>query len=289
MGGDLIESSGARFHTIWWEYMEHNMNDILDAYSVHIYWNYWDIPRMEFRLKDVHRIVTQEIAPAAQKPTYVMEFGVRGANSFRGEANRDGRLLGGRHGAPQDEHRRLPAALVRHRLRPARLLGGVEVGRVLGQVYDNTLREPVLLDVRNGRGRLAGLPDLLRAAAPAPLDRARLAGRAGRAVGGRRLAGRTRPIEAEKELVAYASSGGAADRDGSRHARRADLNTVSAEKPQYSIGGLPADTSFNLALWNAAGNGESTPAGTVRSDAAGVARFEVPLHAAFSLTTVPVF
>ena len=39
-------------------------------------------------------------------------------------------------------------------------------------------------------------------------DRARLAGRAGRAVGGRRLAGRTRPIEAEKELVAYASSGG---------------------------------------------------------------------------------
>ena len=32
----------------------------------------------------------------------------------------------------------------------------------------------------------------------------------------------------------------------------------------------------------------STVAGSVRTDAVGVARFEVPLHAAFSLTTVPV-
>ena len=40
---------------IWFQYMAHNMNDILDAYSVHIYWNYWDTPRMEFRLRDVRQ------------------------------------------------------------------------------------------------------------------------------------------------------------------------------------------------------------------------------------------
>ena len=38
--------------------MAEHMRDVLDAYSVHIYWNYWDIPRMEFRLRDVRRIVS---------------------------------------------------------------------------------------------------------------------------------------------------------------------------------------------------------------------------------------
>ena len=56
----------------------------------------------------------------------------------------------------------------------------------------------------------------------------------------------------------------------------------------YSIGGLPASKPFTLAVWNATGNGENSVAGTVTTDAAGVARFEVPLHAAFSLTTVPI-
>ena len=85
MGGDLIESTGARHQTIWFEYIEQNMSDVLDAYSVHIYWNYFDIPRMEFRLKDIRRIVTEEIAPEAQKPVYIMEFGVRGLGTAAGK------------------------------------------------------------------------------------------------------------------------------------------------------------------------------------------------------------
>jgi hypothetical protein len=56
----------------------------------------------------------------------------------------------------------------------------------------------------------------------------------------------------------------------------------------YSIGGLPPNAELTLAVWNAGGDGANSVAGTVRTDAVGVARFEVPLHAAFSLTTVPV-
>ena len=68
-----------------------------------------------------------------------------------------------------------------------------------------------------------------------------------------------------------------------------DLNTASPEPPsEYSIGGLPPNTSFNLAVWNATGDGTNSIAGTVSTNAAGVARFEVPLQAAFALTTVPV-
>ena len=63
---------------------------------------------------------------------------------------------------------------------------------------------------------------------------------------------------------------------------------LSPEVPKYSIGGLPANTQFGLALWNAAGDGKNSIAGTVTTNAAGVARFEVPLHAAFALTNVPV-
>ena len=54
MGGDLVENGGERAdpnHIPWWTFMAEHMSDILDAYSVHIYWNYWDLPRMEFRLR----------------------------------------------------------------------------------------------------------------------------------------------------------------------------------------------------------------------------------------------
>ena len=96
------------------------------------------------------------------------------------------------------------------------------------------------------------------------------------------------PDQPEKELAAYTAADGSVTVMGlDSHGR--ELNTVSSEPPSaYSIGGLPANKPLNLALWNANGNGENSIAGTVTTDAAGVARFEVPLQAAFSLTTVPV-
>ena len=72
MGGDLIESSGARFHTIWWEYIgaqhERHPRRLLGAHLLELLGH---PVGMEFRLKDVHRIVTQEIAPRgpASRPT----------------------------------------------------------------------------------------------------------------------------------------------------------------------------------------------------------------------------
>ncbi len=70
------------------------------------------------------------------------------------------------------------------------------------------------------------------------------------------------PDQPEKEIAAYADDGGHLTLMGlDSHGR--DLNAVSADPaPAYSIGGLPASTSFNLALWNAAGDGQSSLAGT---------------------------
>jgi hypothetical protein len=90
----------------------------------------------------------------------------------------------------------------------------------------------------------------------------------------------------EKELVAYRGPAGELTLLGlDSHGR--DLNAASADKPAYSIGGLPPSTSFNLAVWNGDGTGQNSIAGTVTTNAAGVARFAIPLQAAFALTTVP--
>jgi hypothetical protein len=100
--------------------------------------------------------------------------------------------------------------------------------------------------------------------------------------------GDTTNDQAEKELAAYAGPNGELTVVGlDTHGK--DLNTVSSDPaPQYSIGGLPPNTTFTLAEWNATGDGTDTIAGAVTTNAAGVARFEVPLQAAFALTTVRV-
>jgi hypothetical protein len=93
--------------------------------------------------------------------------------------------------------------------------------------------------------------------------------------------------EPEQEVAAYAGPNGELTLIGlDSHGR--NLNGASAGTPSYSIGGLPPHTVFNLALWNAAGGGTNSIVSTVMTNAAGVARFGAPLHAAFALTTVPV-
>jgi hypothetical protein len=92
----------------------------------------------------------------------------------------------------------------------------------------------------------------------------------------------------EKELAGYLGQSGELTILGLDTNGRA-LDGVSPEPPaRYSIGGLPANTNLGLVVWNASGDGTNSHAGTVATNAAGVARFQVPLHAAFSLTTVPV-
>src|SRR3954447_14861760 len=83
MAGDLVQntegtSSG---HRAWFDYMVAHMNDIVDAWSEHIYWNFDQPRRGEERIKDVAYLTQQELPPAARKPTFIMEYGVRGVTS----------------------------------------------------------------------------------------------------------------------------------------------------------------------------------------------------------------
>ena len=78
-----------------------NMNDVIDAWSEHIYRNYSDHLRMEERLKDVAHLVGHEFPASAQKPTLLLEYGRPRDEQLRDQADRDGGVLvtRGRRGA----------------------------------------------------------------------------------------------------------------------------------------------------------------------------------------------
>jgi hypothetical protein len=289
MGGDLVESAGARDQRVWFQYMAHNMNDILDAYSVHIYWNYWDTARMQFRLEDVRQIVTEELPAEARKPVFVTEFGVRGIQSYPGKpAFQPGYWEDG----TQMSRTNIEAfQMLWFDVLAAQLgfsgvakwdaywgkydagynaswwlIGPAEEGWPLMPSY-HALR--LLLQVTERGWQVIGVDpwgddDWKLDDADQPQD------------------------QPEKELAAYSGPNGELTLFG-LDTHGGALNGASTEQtPTYSIGGLTPSTHFNLLLWNAAANGEDSIVGKVTANAAGVVRFDVPLHAAFALTTLPV-
>ena len=78
VGGDLVQNNQAA----WFQYMAANMNDLLDGWSEHIYWDYWDTGKIASRLDGILAIINA--LPADQrKPLYITEYGVRGVKSYQ--------------------------------------------------------------------------------------------------------------------------------------------------------------------------------------------------------------
>ena len=283
MGGDLLESGQGGGHRVWLQYMAENMNDVLDAYSEHIYWNYWDIPRMVFRLRDVHQVVNAELDPDARKPVFITEFGVRGIQNFPGKPDiqpgywEDGTPVARTNiAAFQQLWFNLASAQLgftgaikwdaywgKYDLgnQAHWLIGPAEEGWPLFPAY-HAIR--LLLQTTQRGWQVLGVDPWTNDDWEVGTDDAQ-----------------------EREVTAYAGPNGELTLIGLDTNGRG-LNVASAETPRYSIGGLPPSTTFNLAVWNATANGENQLGGTVTTSGAGVARFDVPLHGAFALTTVPV-
>jgi hypothetical protein len=280
MGGDLVSTN----QRAWFAYIAANMSDLFDAYSVHVYWNYWDTPFFkETRLKDIRKIVAEELPAAARRPTYVTEFGVRG-RSFPGKPN----VESGYWEDGTDIARTNIAAFQQlwFDLAAAQLgfTGSVKWDAYWGRYHANYNSLYALIGPAS-----EGWPLFPGYHATSLLLQTTARGWQVLQVGpwdeddwkvGT-------PDPAEKELAAYGDDQGHLTVLGlDTHGR--DLNGVSPETPEYSVGGLPPDAEFGLALWNATGNGENTVGATITTNGAGVARFAVPLHAAFALTNVPV-
>ena len=86
VGGDLVQNG----QMPWFTYMAQNMDDILDGWSVHIYWNYWDSEFMTSRLNGILAdMVTLQGEGLPTKPLSVTEYGVRGIKTLNGSPIKD--------------------------------------------------------------------------------------------------------------------------------------------------------------------------------------------------------
>jgi len=305
MGGGLVENHPAgipdRHHYKWMKWIAENMSDVVDGYAEHVYWWYDRPGRLEYRLRDTYNLMHRELSAAQRKPDFMMEFGIRGYNTCTGKPQLPTQMhLYYRPGDCADIWRMNVAGFQQlwFNIASAQLgVAGTAKWDAFWGRYDNS-------SVNNQLYWMIGPPTEGSPLTPTYHAMALLfhVTQPGWQILGLEpwesddwsvptyelSGGDKSDDQPEKELVGYAGPNGeltimGLDTNGK------ELNTVSsAPAPKYSIGGLPAHTAFNLAVWNATGDGTNSIAGKVTTNAAGVARFEVPLHAAFALTTVPV-
>jgi len=262
MGGDLVQTN----QTVWLTYMAQHMSDVLDAYSIHIYWDYWDTAKLESRLNEVKAI---DLA-TGPRPIYITEFGVRGIrNAFGVTADQPG--IWGDLATPMAETNVSAFQLAWFNILASRLGYPATISwDAFNAKYDNGTQD---------FSCIGPAPDfqlrpcywLLRLFTETTEPGWRVVGVPGDS--GTRL------------VTAYAGPYGeftviGLDRAGGQR------NDASGPLVSYSIGGLPPQTTFRLVLWNVDGGGELSNSPSVTTDALGVATFAVPQHAVFALTNL---
>lgn len=86
IGGDLVLDGQMPFFT----YMAENMNDVLNGWSEHIYWHYWDPGYMTYRLDGILAdMQTLRSDGLSIKPLSVTEYGVEGISTLNGSPIKD--------------------------------------------------------------------------------------------------------------------------------------------------------------------------------------------------------
>jgi hypothetical protein len=86
VGGDLVLNGQAPFFL----YMAQHMDDVLDGWSEHIYWNYYDSEYMTSRLSGIlTAMTTLQSEGYNTKPLSITEYGVRGYKTYNGATLKD--------------------------------------------------------------------------------------------------------------------------------------------------------------------------------------------------------
>ena len=73
VSGDLVQDDQRE----WFENLGGQLAGVSDAYSIHVYWDYWDTAKLVRRVSEVPKIVAS-LPPEQRRPLFVTEFGVRG-------------------------------------------------------------------------------------------------------------------------------------------------------------------------------------------------------------------
>ena len=272
MGGDLVRGPdvGPPDQTAWFQYMATNMSDILDAYSIHVFWDYWDPKKLVDRLTEVRTIV-DALPENARKPLYVAEYGVRGLRKFNGLPAGDPGVW--EDGTPISQTNVSAFQHAWFDVLAARLgyMGTSKWDSYLGK-YDNGTQAYYMIGSPANGWPLYPLYNFVRLLTSTVKSE-----------------WRTINVDSVPDtsrlLSAYVGKKGEHTVVGLDTAG-AQLNAVSETPVPYTIGGLPPDASFHLAVWNEAGDGVVGLSKVVATDAAGVVTITVPQHGVFVLTTL---
>ena len=264
MGGDLIEAN----QTGWLQYIAAHDGDVVDAWSIHVYWDYWSPAKISRRLQAVRAIV-DALPPEQRKPVYVTEYGVRGHRT-PGDGGPgtydDGTPVAQTNVAAFEEAwlailatRLGYSAAIKWDAYFGRYDGTPQAYSMIGPPTDGwPLRPDYNLTRLLTRSVRPGWNVLTITGAPGP----KLVTALGDGAGALTVLG--------------LDTGGAV------------VNGVSPEAVPYTIGGLPPNAQLRLVVWNADGTGQTGAPAPLTTDAAGNATFALPLQAVFALTTLPV-
>ena len=276
MGGDLTRSEQGPSQAEWLKYMASHMGDLLDAWSVHVYWDFWDTEKIDQRLMSEVRTIVSTIPPEQHRPLYVTEFGVRGLETFEGETSfnpgswPDGTGMSETEmSAFQHAWFNLRAAqlgysgTVKWDLYPAKYDTGTQDFSALGPAADGWPERPVYNLLQ-----LLGITTEPR--------------------GGHTIEVTTDAAGARGKLVtAYVSPANDVTVLG-LHKAGGSISATSHDPVTYGLGGLPANASFRLLVWNGTSTGTNVDYGFFSTDANGAIEISVPKDAVFALTTTPI-
>jgi hypothetical protein len=272
MGGDLVRGPdvGPPNQQLWFDYMAAHMADLLDAYSIHVFWDYWDIVKLQERLTEVRAIV-DAMPEAARKPLYVAEYGVRGLRRLNGVAMGDPGVWEDGSQISQTNISAFQHAWFDLLATTLGYQGTSKWDSYFGKYDSGTQSYYFLGEPQNGWPEYP-LYNLIRLMTTTVKREWQV------------VAVDSVP-DTSRLLAAYLGKKGQRTVVGLDTAG-ALLNSVSPTPVPYRIGGLPPSTKLRLATWNEAGDGLVAPVKTVGSDAGGVVTIAVPQHAMFVLTTL---
>ena len=274
MGGDLVRGPdvGPPNQDAWFQFLATRMADILDAYSIHVFWDYWDTQKLQDRLTEVRAIVNA-LPESGRKPVYVAEYGVRGQRTFNGAPQVDPGVWDDGTPITQTNVSAFQQAWFDLLAADQGFIGTSKWDSYYGK-YDNGTQAYYFIGAPQLGWPLYPLYNFLQlmtltvkhgwqvvAVDSVPATSRLLAAFVGK----------------QNQLtVAGLDTAGA------------QLNAGTTTNSSYTIAGFPPSKSVNLLVWNANADGLVVPRQVVKSDANGVVTVAIPQHAAFVLTTIRV-
>jgi len=246
------------------------MSDILDAYSIHVFWDYWDTQKLVDRLTEVRAIVNA-LPENARKPIYVTEYGVRGQRTFNGAPQVDPGVWDDGTPITQTNVSAFQQAWFDVLAADLGYLGTSKWDSYYGK-YDNGSQAYYVIGAPQNGWPLYPMYNLLQLFTTT-VKRGWQVLAVDSVPNTSRILAAYRGQKKQLTVVGLDTVG-------------AQLNTGTTATSSYSIAGFPPSKAVNLLIWNANADGLVAPRQRVTADANGVVNVTIAQQSVFVLTTV---